>query len=261
MVCAVSSGSAGSITLASMLRSMSSPWPLTVARTRPPLAVPVTSASASACWASMSCCCICCAAANSCCISIWGSTSASYAEPTTTPNQPSPVEPDGSVFDIADHLAAQLTLDQVHPGKYRYAGSVIIRRLVRVLRRHLVIGRRLVVIARGAGLGGRSGAARAIPARFRTLTGRPGGSGRAGIQVCADYPLDHDIEAESRAQDPLENGVVAAHAEALHFPFPEELQGQDPALKGKDARVAEQRPRHPALLLDRVQDRIPVLAQ
>src|SRR5262249_42537503 len=68
---AVSAGSAGSIAAALIVRSTSSPWPLTVAVTSPPPAVPSTSVSASSCWALMSWCCICCAAASSCCMSIW----------------------------------------------------------------------------------------------------------------------------------------------------------------------------------------------
>src|SRR5215470_3115571 len=68
---AVSAGSVTSIAAALIVRSTSSPWPLTVAVTSPPPAVPSTSVSASSCWALMSWCCICCAAASSCCMSIW----------------------------------------------------------------------------------------------------------------------------------------------------------------------------------------------
>src|ERR1043165_5000207 len=120
-----------------MLRSISSPWPFTVALTRPPPAVPVTSASASACWAFISCSCICCAAANSCCISIWGSTSPSYAEPTTPLariGRSAAREPAALVVELADHLAAEFALDEVHAAQLAALD-------------HLVVRRRLVVIA------------------------------------------------------------------------------------------------------------------
>src|SRR5690348_3607102 len=131
-----------------MLRSSSSPWPLTVALTRPPPAVPVTSASASACWAFMSCSCICCAAANSCCISIWGSTSPSYAEPMTRPARLSRSGALDSAFEFADHLAAQLTLDEVHAGQFGVPDRPVVRR--RLVRGHLA-GRHVVrlVVWRG----------------------------------------------------------------------------------------------------------------
>src|SRR2546421_8312646 len=134
MVRAVSSGSSVPPAPAAMLRSISSPWPLTVALTSPPPAVPVTSASASACWAFISCSCICCAAANSCCISIWGSTSASYAEPTT-PLARISRSPRGTcpgagalVLELADHLAAELALDQVHAGELAALDHLVVRR-------------------------------------------------------------------------------------------------------------------------------------
>src|ERR1700749_976823 len=145
IVRAVSSASSVSTAAGAMLRSSSSPWPLTVALTRPPPAVPVTSASASACWAFMSCSCICCAAANSCCISIWGSTSPSYAEPTTSPAWLSRSGALGSAFEFADHLAAQLTLDEVHAGQFGTPDRPVVRRrlvLVAFAGRHVV---RLVV--------------------------------------------------------------------------------------------------------------------
>ena len=127
MVRAVSSASSVSTAAGWMLRSSSSPWPLTVALTRPPPAVPVTSESASACWAFMSCSCICCAAANSCCISIWGSTSPSYAEPTTTPARLSRSGALGSAFEFADHLTAQLALDEVHAGQLGVPDRPVVR--------------------------------------------------------------------------------------------------------------------------------------
>ena len=65
MVAAVSAGSAGSITLGSMVTSSSWPTPLTTARTAPPPAVPVTSLFASSCCALSACC----AAAKICCMS------------------------------------------------------------------------------------------------------------------------------------------------------------------------------------------------
>src|SRR5579859_7242375 len=118
-----------------MLRSSSSPWPLTVALTSPPPAVPVTSASASACWAFISCSCICCAAANSCCISIWGSTSPSYAEPTTPLARFSRSAARGPcpsaaalLFDLADYLAAQLALDEIHAAQLAALDQLVVRR-------------------------------------------------------------------------------------------------------------------------------------
>src|SRR5215469_14958543 len=71
MVCAVSSRSPASMAPAAIVRSTSSPWPLTVALTRPPPAVPWTSASASSCCAETSWLCIAAAAWRSCCISSW----------------------------------------------------------------------------------------------------------------------------------------------------------------------------------------------
>ena len=55
MVDAVSAGSAGSIALGSICRSISWPTPLTTARTAPPPAVPVTSLFASSCCALSAC--------------------------------------------------------------------------------------------------------------------------------------------------------------------------------------------------------------
>ena len=65
MVAAVSAGSAGSITLGSIVTSSSWPTPLTTARTAPPPAVPVSSLFASSCCALSACC----AAAKICCMS------------------------------------------------------------------------------------------------------------------------------------------------------------------------------------------------
>ena len=153
MDCAVSAGSAGSMASALMVRSSSSPWPLTVALTSPPPAVPSTSASASSCCAFMSWSCICCAAASSCCMSSWppGSTMppigcriAAFAiEPTghrargrgsaITCAEPRPRPgPAGRqravgrghprraarrLAGFLDHPAAELPLDEVHPGQ------------------------------------------------------------------------------------------------------------------------------------------------
>src|ERR1700761_5826375 len=178
MVWADSSRSLVSMAAGAMVRSTSSPWPLTRAVTRPPPAVPATSASASSCWAFISCSCICCAAASSCCMSSWPSGFTSppvgvvsvnwraydlsrtlstaraglFAHsplpvpgPAQSPGPPGrhpfrgeyaftpesiganahspessclvgPAGSGGSVLDLADDLATQLALDQVHPG-------------------------------------------------------------------------------------------------------------------------------------------------
>ena len=252
-----------------MLRSMSSPWPLTVALTRPPPAVPVTSASASACWAFMSCSCICCAAANSCCISIWGSTSASYAEPTTTPDQPSPVRLAGSVFDLADHLAAQLTLDQVHPGEFRSRRKPD-RPQVRP------------GSSEGISSGGGSSWRRGAPDRA-AAGGRPGGrspptraagpgTGRAGARGLA---ARHLAGAGSAPVTPLTitfrpNPVLRTRLRSASQPLVVK-PFSSPSLANRRVSMPSSRdctlallssdPRHPPLPLDRVQDRAPVLPQ
>src|SRR3954469_20672454 len=111
--------------------------------------------------------------------------------------------------------------------------------------------------------GGGAGARRA--GRRRAAAG--GGAARAltgtggGPAVGASHPLDRHIQAEAAAQHLLEDGLVAARVEALHVPFPREPQGEDPVLQREHAGVAEHHPGHPALLLDRFQDRVPVLPQ
>src|SRR4051812_32763962 len=225
-----------------MVRSISSPWPLTVALTRPPPDVPVTSASASACWALMSCSCICCAAANSCCISIWGSTSPSYAEPTTSLARFSRYGA-ALALELSDHLAAQLALDEVHAGQLATLDDLVIRRR---LVGGQVVGRQVVgwqVVVRLVGEPGefrrdelrwRRGG---VPASRRRRAAAGGGAARAltgpggGPAVGASHPLDRHIQAEAAAQHLLEDGLVAARVEALHVPFPREPQGEDPVLQ------------------------------
>ena len=108
----------------------------------------------------------------------------------------------------------------------------------------------------GAGAGSRR------TAGGRAAAGRSGSRPPGlGGDVAAGHALDRRVQAEVSAQHALENGVVAAHAEALHFPVPREPQGEDPVLEGEHARVGEQHPGHLALLLDRVQDRGPALPQ
>src|SRR5215472_6875951 len=187
---------------------MSSPWPLTVALTRPPPAVPVTSASASACWAFMSCSCICCAAANSCCISIWGSTSPSYAEPMTSPAWLSRSGALGSAFEFADHPAAQLTLDEVHAGQFGVLDRPVVRRrlvLEALARPHvvrLVVGRGELRPREFRWRGLRRRGDGIAPHRGRPGRGRGSGSGPPGLGV-AGHALDRHVQAEVVAQHAL----------------------------------------------------------
>src|ERR1700753_2835250 len=148
IVAAVSAGSAGSITLGSIVTSSNWPTPLTTARTAPPRAVPVPSAFASSCCAFIACC----AAAKICCMSkppgpitrsLLGLTDGLARSPATVPADPGTggigVADGPSVLVLGDDLGAKFPLHEGH------AGELVHRRRGRHV---LIVGVKILIVRR-----------------------------------------------------------------------------------------------------------------
>src|SRR6476469_4350653 len=261
------SASDGSMALGSISRPTTSPAPVTVARTRPPPALPVTWVLASCSWAAISCCCIWAACA--------------ISEDRSAPPRPdaSGPSPAGNTVWLALASAAWCGAREcpgVVPRAYVVGGlsgppTGPLARVVlpddlgpelagkqvvvgeRVVVGVLVVGRRGGLDIRYAGrrrLGGHRGLGGGPP---RRCSGRPGGGGRRGgrglggrrgrVDDRVDLPVDAEHLDQRLAHIVL---VVAASQERVPQAGRAEAEREPPVRDALDLGVlADQGPGQP----------------